>query len=140
MVSGQESGVRDQDSVAAASLPPSGSLHELRAREGPSPAAPLGLRPQADRVFQIEVALVPVADRRPAVHHRQRGVVADITASAVTFLLSFLLIRQGYGLLSLIVAVVIANALAVLIAWLLAVRLVKLKPSFRWRFIRSFQV
>lgn len=51
---------------------------------------------------------------------------ADIAASALIFLISWLFIRQGLGLLPLIGAVILANVLAVMIAWILVRRTIKL--------------
>lgn len=56
----------------------------------------------------------------------QNLAAADITASALIFLISWFFVRQQFGLLPLIGAVILANIFAVFIAWILAQKTIKL--------------
>lgn len=60
----------------------------------------------------------------------EKLAVADIASSFLVLLLSWFFIRQQWGILMLIGAVVMANIVAVLIAWVLASRTIKF--DFRW--------
>ena len=55
----------------------------------------------------------------------QNLAVADIASSALVFLISWLFVQQGLGLLLLVGAVVLANIFAVVIAWFLAQKTVR---------------
>lgn len=64
----------------------------------------------------------------------EKLAVADITASGLILVFSWLFIRQQLGLLTLVSAVILANLVAVMIAWLLAKQVV----SFDFRLDKVF--
>lgn len=66
----------------------------------------------------------------------QNLALADITASALTFLISWLFIQQRFGLQPLLGAIVLANISAVVIAWILAQRTIKFDFRLDKIFIR----
>ena len=64
--------------------------------------------------------------------------VADIVASILVFLISWFFIKSQLGLVYLIIAVVLANVVAVILAAIFAVKTIKFKFQIHWPLIRDF--
>lgn len=64
--------------------------------------------------------------------------VADIAASLLVFLLSWFFIKNQLGLVYLIIAVILANIVAVILAASLAIKTIKFKFQPHWPLIKNF--
>jgi len=64
--------------------------------------------------------------------------IADITASILIFFLSWLFVKQNLGLVYLIIAVVLANVVAVALAAILAVKTIRFDFRFQWSLVKVF--
>jgi len=64
--------------------------------------------------------------------------VADITASVLIFLISWFFIKNQLGLVYLIIAVILANIVAVILAASLAIKTIKFKFQPHWPLIKNF--
>lgn len=64
--------------------------------------------------------------------------VSDITASFLIFLISWLFIHFHLGLINLLMAVILANTVAVILAMVLAVRTIKFKFHLDVNFVKTF--
>ena len=64
----------------------------------------------------------------------QKQTVIDLVTSILILLISFLLVQQGQGLISLIGAIVLANLVGIVIGFILVTKTVRLN----WRFDRGF--
>jgi len=64
--------------------------------------------------------------------------VSDITASFLIFLISWLFTHSHLGLIYLLVAVILANVAAVILAAILAIKTIKFKFQIDWDFVKAF--
>jgi O-antigen/teichoic acid export membrane protein len=68
----------------------------------------------------------------------QKLAVADVVASVLVFIISWLFVRYQLGLIYLIIAVILANSVAVVLAAVLAVKMIEFKLQIDKSFVKAF--